>query len=79
MDIAADDMNYVAILPCGHLTGIIHDDPQFTTDTAKYIAAWIRRGAKIERISTADVHAGKLPKFCRCPKKGKRGGYDQRA
>ncbi len=66
-----EDMNYIAIMPCGHLTGIVHDDPAFKKDTAKYIANWVRRGARIESMSTADVHAGKLPKFCRCPKERK--------
>ncbi len=68
MEPESTDMNYIAILPCGHLTGITHDSPDRVKKNARCIAGWIRRGARIERMSTADVHAGKLPKFCRCGK-----------
>jgi hypothetical protein len=49
---------------CGHVTGLILDEPQYREDVAKQIAEWIRYGLVIERMTAKEGRA--LFDICTC-------------
>jgi hypothetical protein len=45
------DLAFVAYCKCGKLIACAVDDPDHTKDTAKEVAAWIRRGDKVDKMT----------------------------
>lgn len=53
-----EQMAYVAlIVPCGCLVAASIDEPRHKRDTAKFVAAKIRDGFRVERVSVAAAKA----------------------
>lgn len=41
---------YLAKRPCGRITAMAWDDPEYAKSTGKSVARWISRGDAVERI-----------------------------
>jgi hypothetical protein len=59
---------YVGKRPCGCLVAAAVDKPEYTKDTAKSVAKWMRDGLTIERQTVEYVRAN----FATCPHKDKK-------
>ena len=58
----AESMSYIGRKVCGCVVAVIVDSDEHRKDTAREIAAWMRDGLTIERVTVAN--ARELVRFC---------------
>jgi hypothetical protein len=57
---------YVGRKPCGCIVAVVVDEPKYPKDTGKDVAAFIRRGYTVERITLEELRGRKIG--CKCGK-----------
>ena len=67
-----DACAYVGIAACGHFRMAVVDTLEHTKEVAKSIAMAVRRGLRVERMTTAQVRAGNWGQCETCRPKQRR-------
>lgn len=61
---ASEQMAYVARCACGAVVAAVIDDPNYRRDTAREVAAWIRGGLVVERMTVDEAREQWRPCTC---------------
>ena len=61
---------FAAMCSCDGWIGVAVDEPRFAKENAKSVAAWMRAGFRIEKITVNDVRTGTIP-MCKCERRKK--------